>query len=205
MSRYCSQCGKSRKACICQWVVPLGNEIELIILQHTSEEHRPLGTARILNLSLNCCTCLIGEDFSNDALLNEYLADDHYQHFILYPSESSLCLSELTNSSVTKHKKMRLILLDGTWKKAYKMWQLSTNLHCLPTVKLPEDLQGHYTIRKAPSENSLSTVEAGYYALSLLEPNKDFSPLLNAFEKMIEFQIAQMPPGVFEKNYLKGE
>ncbi len=76
MSRYCSQCGKSRKACICQWVVPLGNEIELIILQHTSEEHRPLGTARILNLSLNCCTCLIGEDFSNDALLNEYLADD---------------------------------------------------------------------------------------------------------------------------------
>ncbi|NMU75557.1 DTW domain-containing protein, partial [Vibrio parahaemolyticus] len=25
-----------------------------------------------------------------------------------------------------------------------------------------------------------------------------------AFEKMIEFQIAQMPPGVFEKNYLKG-
>ncbi|BBM65251.1 hypothetical protein VYA_08010 [Vibrio alfacsensis] len=100
---------------------------------------------------------------------------------------------------------MRLILLDGTWKKAYKMWQLSTNLHGIPTVKLPEDLQGHYTIRKAPSENSLSTVEAGYYALSLLEPNKDFSPLLNAFEKMIEFQIAQMPPGVFEKNYLKGE
>ncbi|MDW3203152.1 DTW domain-containing protein, partial [Vibrio sp. 1865] len=23
MSRYCSQCGKSRKACICQWIVPL--------------------------------------------------------------------------------------------------------------------------------------------------------------------------------------
>ncbi|MDF5479440.1 DTW domain-containing protein, partial [Vibrio parahaemolyticus] len=31
-----------------------------------------------------------------------------------------------------------------------------------------------------------------------------FTPLMRAFEKMIEFQIAQMPPGVFEKNYLKG-
>ncbi|MDF5517641.1 DTW domain-containing protein, partial [Vibrio parahaemolyticus] len=39
MSRYCSRCGKSQKACICQWIVPLASEVELIILQHTSEEH----------------------------------------------------------------------------------------------------------------------------------------------------------------------
>ncbi|HDM8128640.1 TPA: DTW domain-containing protein [Vibrio harveyi] len=203
MSRYCSQCGKSRKACICQWIVSLANEVELIILQHTSEEHRPLGTARILNLSLNHCTCLIGEDFSDDSVLNALLEDATYQHFILYPSEQSLCLSQLADERSDSTKKTRLILLDGTWKKAYKMWQLSTNLQSIPTVKLPENLQGHYTIRKAPSENSLSTVEAGYHALSLLEPNQDFTPLLAAFEKMIEFQIAQMPPGVFKKNYLK--
>ncbi|MEF1179757.1 DTW domain-containing protein, partial [Vibrio campbellii] len=43
------------------------------------------------------------------------------------------------------------------------------------------------------------------HALSLMESGKDFTPLLTAFEKMIEFQIAQMPPGVFEKNYLKDE
>lgn len=205
MSRYCSQCGKSRKACICQWIVPLANEVELIILQHTSEEHRPLGTARILNLSLNYCICLIGEDFSNNEALNTLLEDSAYQHFILYPSEQSLCLSELATVGETADKKIRLILLDGTWKKAYKMWQLSTNLHAIPTVKLPEDLQGHYTIRKAPSNNSLSTVEAGFHALSVMESGKDFTPLLTAFEKMIEFQIAQMPPGVFEKNYLKDE
>ena len=205
MSRYCSQCGKSRKACICQWIVPLANEVELIILQHMSEENRPLGTARILNLSLDHCTCLIGEDFSDTEALNVLLEDDTYQHFILYPSEQSLCLSDLATVGEAADKKTRLILLDGTWKKAYKMWQLSTNLHSIPTVKLPEDLQGHYTIRKAPSNNSLSTVEAGFHALNLMESGKDFTPLLTAFEKMIEFQIAQMPPGVFEKNYLKDE
>ncbi|CAM2804564.1 tRNA-uridine aminocarboxypropyltransferase [Vibrio mytili] len=202
MSRYCSQCGKSRKACICRWIVPLDSAVELIILQHRSEEHRPLGTARILKLSLKTCTCIVGEDFSEHPLLNQWLADDKYDHFILYPSEHSVCLSEL-DSSVRQGKKIRLILLDGTWKKAYKMWQLSRNLHHLPTVKLPDTLHGHYTIRKAPSDSSLSTVEAGFHALRLIEPSRDFSPLLTAFEKMIEFQIAQMPPGVFEKNYLK--
>ncbi|MGI9897495.1 tRNA-uridine aminocarboxypropyltransferase [Vibrio natriegens] len=203
MSRYCSQCGKSRKACICSWIVPLESEVELIILQHSSEEHRPLGTARILKLSLDNCTCLIGEDFSQDESLNNLLADGDYEHLILYPSEQSVCLSEVEEEKRINNKKIRLLLLDGTWKKAYKMWQLSTNLHDLPTVKLPANLQGGYTIRKAPSQNSLSTVEAGFYALSILEPQQNFTPLLNVFEKMIEFQIAQMPPGVFEKNYLK--
>ncbi len=203
MSRYCSQCGKSHKACICSWIVPLESEVELIILQHSSEEHRPLGTARILKLSLNNCICLVGEDFSQDNTLNNLLTDNRYQHLILYPSEQSICLSELAEDERCNRKKTRLILLDGTWKKAYKMWQLSRNLHSLPTVKLPKNLHGGYTIRKAPSENSLSTVEAGFHALSLLEPNNDFTPLLTAFENMIEFQIAQMPPGVFENNYLK--
>ncbi|MDV6253018.1 tRNA-uridine aminocarboxypropyltransferase [Vibrio sp. EA2] len=203
MSRYCSQCGKSRKACICSWIVPLESGVELIILQHSSEEHRPLGTARILNLSLDNCTCLIGEDFSQDQTLNNLLADGDYQHLILYPSEQSVCLSELADGESANNKKIRLILLDGTWKKAYKMWQLSSNLHGLPTVKLPENLQGGYTIRKAPSQNSLSTVEAGFHALSILDPKRDFTSLLKVFEQMIEFQIAQMPPGVFENNYLK--
>ena len=115
MSRYCSRCGKSQKACICQWIVPLASEVELIILQHTSEEHRPLGTARILNLSLDNCICLIGEDFSCDDALNHLLADESYQHFVLYPSEESRCISEITQASHSVSKKIRLILLDGTW------------------------------------------------------------------------------------------
>ncbi|MEZ8720510.1 tRNA-uridine aminocarboxypropyltransferase [Vibrio pomeroyi] len=198
MSRYCRQCSKALKACICQWVTPLESNVELIILQHSSEEHRPMGTARILSLSLKNSVTLVGEDFSDNTKLNALLDDEDYQHVILYPSEHSVSVESATHPS----KKMRVILLDGTWKKAFKMWQVSSNLHELETVHLPKDLKGNYRIRKAPSENSLSTVEAGYHLLSLLEGDRDFSPLLTAFDQMIQFQINQMPPGVFEKNYL---
>ncbi|NVD07000.1 DTW domain-containing protein [Vibrio sp. JPW-9-11-11] len=199
MSRYCSQCGKSRKACICKWIQSLTSNVELVILQHHSETHRPMGTARILALSLANSCCLVGEDFSEHQPLNDMLSDENYCHFILYPGDDALEHHQVVNAS--QGKKIRIILLDGTWKKAYKMWQLSTNLHALPLVRLPSDLQGNYRIRKAPSDNSLSTVEAGYHILSLLEPWHDFSPLLTAFNQMIEFQIKQMPPGVFENNY----
>lgn len=160
-----------------------------------------MGTARILNLSLANSHCFVGEDFTADDKLNQLLDDESFQHFVLYPGEEAISHQSVA-ARVSEGEKVRIILLDGTWKKAYKMWQLSTNLHSLSLIRLPENLQGNYRIRKAPSDNSLSTVEAGFHILTLLEPSRDFSPLLEAFNQMIEFQIKQMPPGVFEKNYL---
>lgn len=157
-----------------------------------------MGTARILTLSLPNSYYFEGEDFSQHSELNQLICDPQVRHFVLYPGEGSV---EAQASMSHSEEKIRVILLDGTWKKAFKMWQLSTNLHDLPLLRLPSELKGNYRIRKAPSDNALSTVEAGYYILSILQPEQDFSPLIDAFEKMIQFQIDQMPAGVFEKNY----
>lgn len=163
-----------------------------------------MGTARILSLSLSNSVTFIGEDFSEHEELNRLLVDSEYRHAILYPGEPSVSVEQLSTSGLgnSTESKLRVILLDGTWKKAFKMWQVSSNLQQLDTVHLPKDLKGNYRIRKAPSENSLSTVEAGYHLLALLQPHREFAPLLAAFDRMIQFQIDQMPPGVFEKNYL---
>ncbi|AEH32746.1 DTW domain-containing protein [Vibrio anguillarum] len=200
MSRYCSQCGKARKACICSLIVPLSSSVELIILQHPTEEHRPMGTARILDLSLANCRRFVAEDFSQHTQLNECLTEPDVLNYVLYPHETAQPVSAMNINADTR--KVRVILLDGTWKKAYKMWQLSSNLHSLPCLHLPTDLKGNYRIRKAPSENSLSTVEAGFHILSLLEPRQNFQPLLDAFDAMVAFQISQMPAGVFKQNYI---
>ncbi|MCZ4371345.1 DTW domain-containing protein [Vibrio diazotrophicus] len=198
MSRYCSQCGKARKACICDNIVALDSQVELIILQHPTEEQRPMGTARILSLSLVNSRLLVGEDFREHGELNQLLVEPDVEHFVLYPSDVSLSAADV---ALPIEKKIRIILLDGTWKKAFKLWQINTQLHHLPCLHLPEDLKGNYRIRKAPSENALSTVEAGFHVLSMMQPEKDFSPLLDAFEAMIDYQIQQMPAGVFERNY----
>ncbi|MCK6262073.1 DTW domain-containing protein [Vibrio sp. ZSDE26] len=211
MYRYCLQCGKSHKACICRWIKSLPSNVELIILQHSGEKNRPMGTAKILTLSLENSVCFIGEDFSQHTELNSLLDDSHYTHYIMYPCDQSYCVSSLSVNGDEQSglglnpssKKIRVILLDGTWKKAYKMWQVSKNLHELPMLHLPKGLKGNYRIRKAPSDNSLSTVEAGYHVLSILQPEQDFTPLLTAFDNMIQFYINQMPEGVFERNYQK--
>ncbi|MBD1571791.1 DTW domain-containing protein [Vibrio sp. S17_S38] len=225
MSRYCLKCGKANLACICRWITFISNETEVVILQHPSEAKRPMGTAKILALSLSNCVCFVGEDFSQHNDLNSLLDDADVESAVLYPGAESIeiddwlqqyslkpnnigqysvektqTVTQLKQTHLTKSKK-RLILLDGTWKKAYKIWQLSTNLHSFVRVQLPENLEGNYRIRKAPSIQHLSTVEAGYYGLQLIEPSVDFSPLIHAFEQMVDFHISQMPDGVFDKNY----
>ncbi|WP_318464784.1 tRNA-uridine aminocarboxypropyltransferase [Photobacterium leiognathi] len=205
MSRYCDNCGKANKACICHWIKTIETQTELWILQHPSEVKRAIGTARILSLSLSNSRLWVGEDFSQHDELNQALAQKDRDIYVVYPGEGSIALSEVATQSACQRKKV-IILLDGTWKKAYKMWQLSTNLHHLPLVSLDNVDMGNYRIRKSPKEQGVSTVEAGFLALSVLESEQtDLQPLLDTFDAMINFQIAQMPSGVFEKNYQSNE
>ncbi|SIO96026.1 DTW domain protein [Vibrio spartinae] len=198
-SRYCIQCQKAHKACLCSTIVPLSSAIELIILQHPTEVRKPTGTASILTLSLENAVCLIGENFTQDDTLNALLNETDVAHFVLFPGEGSASINDIPLPSPSQ--RYRVILLDGTWKKAYKMWQLSTILHELPRLHLPGPLQSRYRIRKAPRDNCLSTVEAGYHVLSNWQPDQDFSPLLHSFEQMIQFQLAQMPPEVRQRYF----
>ena len=205
MSRYCLQCGKANNACICDWIKPIDCPVRVVLLQHPSESKKPMGTAKILQLSLSGCELWVGEDFSQHPELNDLLQDEKFESLVLYPNEYSQSLEtvkETRRPLNSNEKSLCLILLDGTWKKAYKMWQLSSNLHSLPSVALPSHIQGNYRIRKAPTEQHLSTVEAGFHALSAIEPQVDFSPLLTAFTNMVDFQISQMPEGVFTRNYI---
>ncbi|MBB1312553.1 MULTISPECIES: tRNA-uridine aminocarboxypropyltransferase [Aliivibrio] len=205
MIRFCLQCLKTKKACICEWITPITTDVELIILQHPTEAKRPLGTAKILSLSLANCRTFIGENFTEHNELNQLLAQDDYLHQVLFLDNESKAIN---GQKIDSDQKQRIILLDGTWKKAYKMWQLSTNLHGLPKVHLDTELSGNYRVRKAPKDNALSTAEAGYHVLSqldldgsIVEDGDKFDSILIAFDNMIEFHISQMPEGVYQKNY----
>ncbi|MBL1415325.1 MAG: DTW domain-containing protein, partial [Moritella sp.] len=91
----CTVCDKALAACICQHITEIDSDIELIILQHPGEVKNAIGTARILNLSLPQCQIIIGEDFTDNAQLNEILNDLTRQCFLLYPSEESIAAEYL--------------------------------------------------------------------------------------------------------------
>lgn len=206
----CIVCDKALAACICQHITVIDSDIELIILQHPGEVKNAIGTARILNLSLPQCQIIIGENFTDNQQLNAILDDPKRQCYLLYPKDESIAAEHLVQhmdgiaeaTDPDAKVKRTFILLDGTWRKAFKMYQSSANLHAIPAVRLNAEQASQYTIRQTSIEGGLSTVEAGFLLLSTLEQDKQkYQPLISAFEYMVNFQIAQMPDGLFNKNY----
>ncbi len=212
----CVQCQRPINACICDFICDVNNEIPVLVLQHPSEVNQTKGTVSLLKRSLSHCQVLVGEDFSADEILNKMLTVNN--GLLLYPSEKaqdiSMMINKLSVSDIKQKKKKPplLIIIDGTWKKAYKMFMLSKNLHALAQVCLPNYLanSGQYLIRKVAKESALSSLEATCYALALLEGQLktnfsatdnqhdkscfidcgNYQPLLNKFAQFNQFQLS---------------
>ena len=179
--RLCEKCQRPLKACICTFIIETVNKIPVLVLQHPSEVKQSKGTIALLQRSLIFCQVLVGEDFSESTELANILTK--HQALLLYPSQHAQPLSVVVeqNKIDTSKKPPLLIILDGTWKKAYRMFMLSKNLHALKQVALPDVLanSGKYLIRKVAKKNALSSLEATCYALAILEEELDVNPLSN--------------------------
>ncbi|MFB2862606.1 tRNA-uridine aminocarboxypropyltransferase [Aeromonas sp. MdU4] len=186
-SRYCTRCTRAIKACLCDYIVPIENRTPLYILQHPNEVAHPKGTAALLEASLLRCEIHVGEDFSRDEWLNVLLADRSCRYYLLWPDDDAISLVTL-RQQVENESPIRtavaFILLDGTWRKAYRMLQSNPALACLPRIGIGA-IAGQYAIRKKPFPDALSTIEAGYHLLSRWEGESErYAPLLTLFNRL---------------------
>ena len=206
MSRLCcARCNRPLKACICQFIIAVDNDVHVVVLLHPKEVNQAKGTLPLLVNSLTNCTVIEGENFSDNKMLIDLLSHYGDNVALLYPSDRALLLKAVGDTPMgndqpyNKISKVKcIVLLDATWKKAYRMYQLSTNLHQLKHFALPENLVGQYTIRKTKKEYALSTLEACCYALEIIEGNSKnksgkYQLLINKFVEFNTFQLSFRP------------
>ncbi|WP_341503772.1 tRNA-uridine aminocarboxypropyltransferase [Gallaecimonas sp. GXIMD4217] len=180
----CPRCDRDQWHCICSLVSPVPAQSPVAILQFPKEAAHPLNTAALLKASLPDCRVWVGEAFDGEPAVDHFLAQ---APLLLYPSEEALPLEELPRQP------RPLLLLDGTWKKAYRLYQSNPALKGLTAVRLPDGVQGRYRLRKSPKAEGLSTLEAAAMVLAHLEPGLDVAPLYQAMDAMIERQLGRMP------------
>ncbi len=190
----CSKCAYPKNACLCASIRPLSTEIELIILQDPSEVKQAKSSVKLMQAVCDKLQVFVGETSDDFVELQGYLAKQSKPILLLYPSECSQSLNEFSQS-----QSVILLLLDGTWKKAYKLLQLNPWLHQFHAVHLNLDSPSNYTIRKAKRSDSLSTLEAAAMAIQILEPMTDISPLTDALLALIEQHLSAMPAEVRQR------
>ena len=204
----CEQCLRPLSACLCCWISQTANAVEVVVLQHPLEESSAKGSARLLHLSLSRSRIVTGEMFAKQDLLsllrdrfepNAESIRDGKHAILLYPqtNEDKLTAPILTPEMLSDPSRLRLIVLDGTWRKSRKMLHLNLLLQQLPRLSLLDVPLSRYLIRKAHRADQLSTLEATCLALTQLEGNAQrYQPLLNAFDGFIARQLAQREAGI---------
>jgi DTW domain-containing protein len=173
--------------CVCATIGRVDNRIGLTILQHPRERLHPLGTTRIARLgftNVRVISCSQWEDGVDPIAVPDGTA-------LLYPSRHGRTLDALLPGEHPRH----LVVLDGTWFQAKKIYDAQRWLHTLPHVHItPAAPSGYGNTRAEPKAGYVATIEAIIYALRLLEPaTAGLDGLLRSFTMMVERQAAFTP------------
>ncbi len=190
----CAVCQRPLRACICHWITPVINQVDVLILQHPAEVHHAKGSARLLHLSLAHSHVEVGEIFTEVALknlLHGTHAEPRYP-VLLYPATPGIApQSSLDATALAQLSSLRLVIIDATWRKSLKMLHHNPLLQTLPRYALHHAPPSAYLIRKAHHAHQLSTLEATCHALACIEnaPQR-YQDLMVSFEGFVAQQMS---------------
>lgn len=190
----CSNCLRPRQTCICRWATPITSAVEVLILQHPLEQKHAKGSARLLHLSLSNSRLLVDEAFDEEQLEAQLYQPWTLQAprripILLYPDtpdDAGLPPAVPVDMSQLRPDTVRLVVLDGTWRKSRRMLYANPLLQALPRLMLRDVPTSRYLIRRARGAHQLSTLEATSCALMRLECDEArYVPLLDAFDGFV--------------------
>nr|KYP73391.1 DTW domain-containing protein 2 [Cajanus cajan] len=103
---------------------------------------------------------------------------------LLFPSDKAVNINDL---DAIGFEVKNLIVLDGTWAKAKRIYSENPWLNILPHVKLEVNEMSLYSdVRHQPRAGYLSTIESIVFALKAVGENREgLDGLLDTFESMV--------------------
>lgn len=182
----CAGCARPRSVCLCATIAVKSTRTRVVILQHPRESDVPINTARLVELQLENAERHVAVRLDEAPALRARLSDAQAPAILLYPGEGARDLAEQPPTGP-----VTLVVLDGTWWQARKLFRQNPELGRLPRYSLSPSAPSRYRIRREPALHCISTIEAIAEALSLLEPGGfERESLLGPFDAMVEQQLA---------------
>lgn len=166
----CSNCGLPLITCICNKIKKVKTNAKFIILSNERELYRNTNTASILKIVNEESTeVVVWERGKVPKSIVDYICNDKYKVFLVFPSINE----ELKERSVEYSSSDCIpvfIIIDGTWKEAWKIIRKSDYLKELPVISLITDKISKFSLRRGQQDGNLCTIET---AIELLKVNKE--------------------------------
>jgi DTW domain-containing protein YfiP len=180
----CTGCRVPPEFCFCAALQRVETRTAVDIVMHFREAQAASSTAHLARITLPRVRVhvrgSIREVFDGDRVL----LPDH-EPFYLYPSTGSTELTEEWVRGRRDPRPVQLIVPDGSWTQAKKVYGREPRFRNLPCVRVVPR-RSTYRLRRAPREGGLATYEAIACALAALEGAERAAPLFDNFDVMVE-------------------
>jgi DTW domain-containing protein YfiP len=177
----CLLCRRPPGLCVCDAITRVDNRTGITIVQHPRERSHPFGTARLAHLALARVDVQVAWTLPDGSSSLPITLPAGAA--LLYPSAHARLLDQ---TDPPPH----LLVLDGSWPLARRIYRHNPWMASLPHVRLEPAAPSAYRVRREPAPHCLSTIESIAAALRVLEPETPhLDQLLTGFTALVERQV----------------
>lgn len=195
-------CGKRPlELCLCPTLQRVESRTGVLVLQHPQEQDVELGTARLLTEQVEGAALRAGLSWPNLQKALGRPAEPRRWAVLHMGSKDDVAKAPRGGMVLLDRKGAArpdgdliladlegIVLLDGTWSQAKTLWWRNAWLLKLHRLVIHPDFRSAYgAIRKEPRRESVSTLEAGAFALARLNRDPSLEGRLTApFGELLE-------------------
>lgn len=166
----CSKCGLPIITCICKSIKEVETKAKFVILSSEKEVYRNTNTANLLKqINTKSTEIIIWIRGEIPSSILSYINNDIYNVYLVFPIMNKEM--EIRKAKYNKDNNTPVfIIVDGTWREAWKIIRKSDYLKNLPILSLETNRVSKFTLRRGQEEGNLCTIEA---AMELLKINDE--------------------------------
>jgi DTW domain-containing protein YfiP len=193
----CDLCLLGEFFCTCKHRQYLHTQVSFMLIMYNDEVLKPTNSGRLIADLIPDTHAFLWTRTETDSAMLALLANPQYQPFLVFPQqylESDQAIIEQINdaslSTFQGHSKTPLlIMLDGSWREAIKMYRKSPYLHQMPVLSFAPETLATYALRKGSHDFQLGTAEVAALALTAAQEPLNGLALTTWFDLFVESSL----------------
>jgi DTW domain-containing protein YfiP len=190
----CSSCQTAKAYCICHAKPISSQRVSVLLLLSDNEVLKPSNTGRLIADTISDTHVFQWNRTEPNPQLLDLLSHPDFYPLILFPQDYVDHDERMhsTSTPLPEGKTLLLILLDGSWREARRMFRKSPYLDSIPVASIQARQLSQYLLRKSNNINHLSTAEVTALALELFGFDAESATLFHWFEAFREaYQLSK--------------
>lgn len=189
----CPLCLLGEQFCTCALRRQLQTQASFLLIMYNDEVLKPTNSGRLIADLIPDTHAYIWSRTEPEAALLALLDSPQYQPYLVFPAQyaeqGQTILNQVPMSTLVEGKRPLLIMLDGSWREAIKMFRKSPYLHSLPLLSFDPDTLATYALRKGSHDFQLGTAEVASLALGAIGEAANGKVLSTWFDLFVESSL----------------